>query len=408
MLKGRGKNSGDRDKRNKFLADEGLGDDYVDRLKKEGFKIKEIMEAKLLVERVMFQLHEITTENEKQAVSPKIEVEVPGSNTNRPEDDTSFYAELAGKMDIKTAVTLMLKLRNDFGSLEKVLDEYLFSLQAGINLEDYLTDKRAYQKQRNEKSLAIDREKVITMAKIEEKMLKKAQESNTDIPPEIQDLIRQSDPANFDKNITNYKNLLIKLNVHTKFKNEIERLITAGHKLPDILVDYEFLNDSFGQMQEIEMLVRARESGKSWAAVFEDYNRNNPEFVPGSFEPGYLENLMKTPGITSDDIMIADRVSQKVSKPFKDVLEKRISRMLWKVINAELDVVNAQTKIPHVPVTPEQIDKYTSSEMEKEKVVLAFVIAMKMEKNVEDIINRIKAGATKEQIYDECYTQKYY
>lgn len=228
------------------------------------------------------------------------------------------------------------------------------------------------------------------------------------ISQEIQDQIQQQDPANFDRNLSNYKALLTKLNVHIKFKNEIERLITDGHKLPDILTAYDFLNDSFGKMQEIEALVLEKESGKGWASVFLGYNAGHPEFVPGSFQPEYLEKLTQTEGITSDDIMLADRVSQKISRPASEVIDMRLSGSNWKDINAGFDIVNGQDVFPHVPVNREQIDKYIKTGLSEEQVLDAFVTANKFEKNVEDIIAKIKTGASREQIYAGCYSQKYY
>lgn len=230
---------------------------------------------------------------------------------------------------------------------------------------------------------------------------------NVEISPEIQEIIRQSEPADFDKNLTNYKNLLVKLDVYTDFREEIERLLQEGNGLPDILIGYEFLNDSFGSVQDLEALIIEKESGKSWETVFEGYNSRNPEFVPGAFEQGYLEVLMNTPGITSDDIMLADRVAQKVSVSVSEVINQRIAGAAWKDINGKYGIVNAQRSIPHVPVTPEQIDRYTAGGLERQEVILAFVIAMKMDKNAEEVIGKFRAGESTEKIYAGYYSQKY-
>lgn len=192
-LKGRLENTGDRKQRDKLLTNDGIGADYIEALKKEGFKNEEIMEAKLLVERVLFQLHEITGENGFQPADPQAEINTEikntGSGQSGNEEDISPYTELEGKLDARTAVMLMLKLRQEFGSFERVLDEYLYALQAGLALEEYLKDREAYEKQKDEKSLTLDAQKVITMAKIEEMMLKKLQQSNTQNKPDTPDRI---------------------------------------------------------------------------------------------------------------------------------------------------------------------------------------------------------------------------
>ena len=232
--------------------------------------------------------------------------------------------------------------------------------------------------------------------------------SKVQIPEEIQDIIRQSDPANFEKNLNNYKTLLVKLDVHDSSKAEIERLLKGGYKIADILTAYDFLYDCYGKKEELEPLVQEKTAGKNWADTFKQYNSKNPEFVPKAFEPDYLEALMKTPGITKDDIMIADRVAQKISKPMKEVMELRLSAKDWKEINASLNILNSQRQLPYVPVTAEQVKKYTSGKLSEQQVVEDLVTAHKMGKTAQEIVDRAKNGLTREQLYAWCYETKYY
>lgn len=170
------KKQGDREKRSELLTSSGIGDDYADMLKKDGYTENEITEARMLVERVTFQLDEIKSGSENKTDIPKIDTNV---DTKDNKDDVSLYIELAGKIDAGTAIYLAVKLKKEFGSNEKVLDEYLYALQIGIKLEDYLTDKKSYQKQRDEKSISMDQQKIITLEKIEAKMLKVTEEQNS-------------------------------------------------------------------------------------------------------------------------------------------------------------------------------------------------------------------------------------
>jgi hypothetical protein len=161
---------------------------FMDDLKKEGFTETEITEAKLFSERILFQLNEITYAANTRHGQPGVEI-LPGLSSVKnsgyeatqnakdmpaPADDY-LYMELADKFDIKRAVTLMLKLKEDFGGIEQVMDEYLFSLQAGINLEEYYTDKPAYLEKRDEKRIEIGLMNIVTVQKIEEKALESIQ-----------------------------------------------------------------------------------------------------------------------------------------------------------------------------------------------------------------------------------------
>jgi 3-methyladenine DNA glycosylase Tag len=163
---------GNKDARSIVSAQNGLDDNFLKKLNSEGFKNEEITEVKMLVERVIFELEEITassSENVKNIPSTVVE-----TNKN-DEADVSAFSELLSKMDTKTAVYLLLKLNKDFGTNENTFDEYLLSLQIDVDLGTYIIDKDSYEKEKNEKSVGVDTSNIITLAKIEERMLKNLQ-----------------------------------------------------------------------------------------------------------------------------------------------------------------------------------------------------------------------------------------
>lgn len=177
-LKGKGGSTEDRDQMDKLLTEEALGEKDVKMLLGAGFTKEEIQQATLIAERIQFQLQEITSSNGNETISAAKEMPETGEVTSENGDNTAVYKELEEKLNIKDAITLMLKLKAAFGSMEQVMDEYLYSLQVDINLEDYLTDRQAYQKKKNDKNLEAGNKKIITMSDIENEMLKTIQQSN--------------------------------------------------------------------------------------------------------------------------------------------------------------------------------------------------------------------------------------
>lgn len=192
ILKNRSKlgENSEKSDRDDLLLNAGLDEDFVEQLKKEGFSEQDITEVKLLEERVAFQLQEITAGSQTNQV--KIETpKVDSSNNITESDDISEYEELSKKIDIKNAVYFMLKLKADFGSYEKVFDEYLYALQADLDLNAYIKDKKAYSKSKDEKRLLLDDQKVITLEKIEEKSIEKIQKENKESESEV--LLQKND-----------------------------------------------------------------------------------------------------------------------------------------------------------------------------------------------------------------------
>lgn len=148
-----------------------LNEEYSEKLKTAGFQENEINEARILAERVISELKEIAINSDMGNLSA-----IDPLNEENQED--SEYIRLAEKMDLENAVQIILKLKKDFGSIERAMDEYIYSLQTDISLEKYLKDKKAYEEERAQKAIELNPEKVITTSKIESRMLEKLQYLN--------------------------------------------------------------------------------------------------------------------------------------------------------------------------------------------------------------------------------------
>lgn len=153
-------------RRETYLLQPGIEETDIKKLRNEGFTDDELQQAALLIERVIFQLREISAADNAVYTMPET-----GSPIDNKEDERGKFRELADLIDIKKCLYLVLKLRNEFGSMESVMDEYLFSIQAGIDMALYIADKEEYLKQRNEKEIEPEFRDIITTRKIEEKLL---------------------------------------------------------------------------------------------------------------------------------------------------------------------------------------------------------------------------------------------
>ncbi|QMV42435.1 hypothetical protein [Cohnella cholangitidis] len=253
-----------------------------------------------------------------------------------------------------------------------------------------------------------DKSSTVTPSPLDSSALDVINANSIAISQQVLDKIKQSDPDNYEKNVTNYKNLLTELNVHDKFKQEIDRLLAADHKLPDLLVAYLFLYQSYGQLSDLEPMVANKESGKKWSAIFSEYANAHPVFAPRAFDSSYLEELMQTPNLNSDDIMIADRVSFAIGKPFEEIISIRLKSISWKAANADLGILYSADKLPRVQITAEQMNKYTApGKLTEDQVAQAFVIANKAGKSADSVIEQIKAGYSEEAILAQAYSEKY-
>ncbi|WP_248930457.1 hypothetical protein [Paenibacillus hamazuiensis] len=180
----------DKESRDKLLSQSGIGEDDLDSLLAQGYSNQEIKEARFIAERLQFQLKEIVEQ------SPLKQVEIPSAESmlNLKNDaKKEAYEKIAEGFSLKTAVTLMLKLKKDLGSFEAVLDEYLLALQIGLELEDYLKDKAQYAKQKEEKSMGIMRNALITLSVLEQDLLDKIKTENMSVKEAFPDTRKTTD-----------------------------------------------------------------------------------------------------------------------------------------------------------------------------------------------------------------------
>lgn len=169
-LKKQNTNSGNMDNENNMLIGTGLSEEFLKQLEEDGYSEKEILDAKLLVERLLFQLREITKEDINNIETT--------TSIEQDKTDLSSYRKILDSINKEDAISLMLKLKSDFGSIEKVLDEYILSLQLDINLQEYLTNKDKYINEKDEKMKYLQGQEMLTLLKIEEKAMETIMESN--------------------------------------------------------------------------------------------------------------------------------------------------------------------------------------------------------------------------------------
>lgn len=225
---------------------------------------------------------------------------------------------------------------------------------------------------------------------------------------EVEDKITSLDAENASRNIKNYKTLLAVLNVPVKFQLHMEEMFSSGHKVQDVLAAYEYLYQNYGNIEELEGLLEQKTDGKPWKTIFKDYKANKAEFEPSSFPDGKLEELLQTPGITPDDVIIADRISQQSGMEMDELFALRTQGKDWKVINEEIGIINTSAELPRAVITSAQVKNHMKSTgLSEEKVIEALVLAQKLEMDGKAVVDKIKAGNSEENIIAESLEAKY-
>ncbi|NQX48219.1 hypothetical protein HQN87_23100 [Paenibacillus tritici] len=183
-------NKEDKLSRSNLLHEAGLGEELLNELRQKGYDDDEIMEAKMLTERTMQQLKEVTG---SAAISATVEAPAAMSdmNASAEEELQSAYVAINGQFNEGEAVTLLLTLQQDLGSMEEVMNEYLLSLQIGLNLKDYITDPKMYQENKEQKTITLREGEIVTLELLEKTMLEKLQQGKEELHREVEEGISE-------------------------------------------------------------------------------------------------------------------------------------------------------------------------------------------------------------------------
>ncbi|MEK4044159.1 hypothetical protein NSU18_10880 [Paenibacillus sp. FSL H8-0048] len=184
-------NAEDKQGRSNLLHEAGLGEELLKELHQKGFQDDEIMEAKMLTERTMQQLKEVVSSAASIVEKPEASLERSGS---AEEDLESAYVTINEQFNEGEAVTLLLTLQQEFGSMETVMNEYLLSLQIGLNLKDYITDPKTYQETKEQQTITLKESEMVTLDALEKRMLEQLQQGKA--APDLEAAERNSDPNN--------------------------------------------------------------------------------------------------------------------------------------------------------------------------------------------------------------------
>lgn len=232
--------------------------------------------------------------------------------------------------------------------------------------------------------------------------------SKVKLSADIENTISKLDSKNGKKYVQKYKTMLAELKVPDKFKGEIEKSLKKGYNTPEVLIAYQYLYENYGQVSDLEKLLAKKKSGKQWSAIFREYTAASKPFVPSNFKQGYIESLIEKYHFTPDDIMIADRISQKGIKTFDELVEMKKQGKTWEQINTELGILNTEEKLPRLALTSGQVKKLMQdTKLSEQQVVNALVMAEKLDKDDTEVLDMVKAGEKDDDIYAAGFDEKY-
>ena len=225
---------------------------------------------------------------------------------------------------------------------------------------------------------------------------------NINLSNEAQGLLKD------DNAIKDYKIIMAQYSPTNELLDVINKKLEDGFDMSDIAVCYSFLYEKNGNIKDLDNLLNQRKKGKSFDKIFVKYNKDNKEFKPSDFEDGFIESQIES-GLTTDDIMIADEISQKDLGPdIKSLLDRKKSGETWRDIKGKLGFVKLEEEYKSYSITSTEVSDYANETgLTKDQVIEALLLARKNKVDEKTVIEEIKNEKSIEEIYMGIFTERY-
>jgi len=169
-----------------------------------------------------------------------------------------------------------------------------------------------------------------------------------------------------------------------------------------ILTIYDCLADNFFAYSDLDAAVKRYMNGESLDNILDYYIEFDRDFKSYNFEEDELEYYMISAGLSAQDIMMADLMSQHCGIPIKEIIDKMLELESWESLTEGYGIINSNRKLHSVDVNSEDI-LICQNELglTEEEAIKEIVTADKAKIKKSDIVKMKKSKVKKGKIFVE-------
>ncbi|WP_105616649.1 hypothetical protein [Vallitalea okinawensis] len=195
--------------------------------------------------------------------------------------------------------------------------------------------------------------------------------------------------------------------VPLEHRDYLDHLKTQGFDSNQIRIAYAFLNERYGKLEELDLLLEKATSGQKWSTIFEGYDSAKVPFIPRSFDSEYLDKLLLAE-LSTDDIMICDRLSFISGEDFDTLMNDYMEGLSWSDMSKNLGIISNEENLLRVQVTSDAIKTYTEQyNLSEDIIVEAFVTASKLGINEQEVLSKYSEGMNAYEILEYYFVQMF-
>lgn len=183
-----------------------------------------------------------------------------------------------------------------------------------------------------------------------------------------------------------YRKMMAEKEVPATQKTRLEQYVINYDNAEVVLVLYDYLYDNHFTFGDLDEALARYGSGERIEDILQSFVDIQEAIQPRDYPHEEIERLVTTPGLLTNDIMIAEILDAHGSVPFYDVINARIAGESWETLASRYNLLNGSAKVQSVTVAGSEVESCQEA------------TGLPKEEAYEKVVNAKKAGVSTDRI----------
>lgn len=190
-----------------------------------------------------------------------------------------------------------------------------------------------------------------------------------------------------------YRNVMAQKAVPATQQSKLESYIVNYENPEPVLILFDYLYDNFFTFDDLDQALARYGAGEPIEDILQTYIDIQEQIQPRDYPHEEIERLVTTPGLSVEDIMIAEILDAHGSVPFYDIINARIAGEDWETLAARYNLINGSAKVQSITVSTSEVEECVKATgLPREQAYERVVGAKKAEVEPEEMVEFVQSG----------------
>lgn len=190
-----------------------------------------------------------------------------------------------------------------------------------------------------------------------------------------------------------YRNVMAEKAVPATQQSKLEAYLINYENPEPVLILFDYLHDNFFTFDDLDQALARYGAGEPIENILQSYIDIQDQIQPRDYPHEEIERLVTTPGLSVEDIMIAEILDAHGSAPFYDIINARIAGEDWETLAARYNIINGSAKVQSVTVSASEVQECSEATgLSQEQAYERVVDAKKADIESDKIVEFVQSG----------------